>query len=77
MELSKVTTDGGAAWNEVFLTENNQNIATGWCGREGDLDWWFPEYALGFAVSPDDPDHVIITDLGFAHAAPEPAEGKT
>ncbi|MDM8523297.1 DUF1565 domain-containing protein [Desulfococcaceae bacterium HSG8] len=61
------TTDGGDAWNEVFLTQDNQNIATGWCGRGGDLDWWFPEYALGFAVSPDDPNRVIITDLGFAH----------
>ncbi len=61
------TTDGGNTWNDVFLTENNQNITTGWCGNRGDLDWWYPEYALGFAVSPNDSSRVIITDLGFVH----------
>jgi photosystem II stability/assembly factor-like uncharacterized protein len=61
------STDGGSSWTEVFLTENNENITTGWCGDDGDQDWWFPEYALGFAVSPNDPTRAIITDLGFAH----------
>ena len=61
------TTNGGDTWTEVFKTDDNQNIKTGWCGDGGDTNWWYPEYALGFAVSPIDPDRVIITDLGFAH----------
>ncbi len=61
------TTDGGDSWDNVFYTENNQNIVTGWCGDGGDTQWWYPEYALGFAVSPTQPNRAIITDLGFAH----------
>ena len=61
------TADGGAHWSQVFLTTNNQNIATGWSGVGGARGWGYGEYALGFAVSPVDPNRVIITDLGFAH----------
>lgn len=61
------TTDGGNTWNSVFLTDNNQNIATGWSGSGGDEDWWYGEYVLGFSVCPNNPNRVIITDLGFAH----------
>lgn len=61
------TTDGGAHWSQVFLTTNNQNIYTGWSGTGGARSWGYGEYALGFAVSPSDPNRAIITDLGFAH----------
>jgi hypothetical protein len=61
------TTNGGTTWISVFHTENNENIITGWCGDEGDEQWWYPEYAQGFAVSPHNSNHVIITDFGFAH----------
>ncbi len=61
------TFDGGTSWDEVFLTENNQNIATGWMGDGGDLNWSWAETALGFAVSPIDPNRAILTDFGFAH----------
>lgn len=61
------TVDGGAEWELAFLTENNQNIATGWMGDGGDLEWHWAETALGFAVSPVDSNRAIITDFGFAH----------
>lgn len=61
------STDGGLNWINVFRTENNQNIRTGWSGDGGDRAWTFGEYALGFAVCRSTPDRAIITDLGFAH----------
>ena len=61
------TADGGGHWSQVFLTANNQNIYTGWSGEGGARGWGYGEYALGFAVSPTDPNRAIITDLGFAH----------
>ncbi len=61
------TTDGGTTWSSVLKTSNNQNIFTGWSGTSGDRAWSYGEYALGFAVSPSDPNYAVITDLGFAH----------
>ncbi len=61
------TTDAGATWTSVFQTTNNQNIATGWQGQGGDRGWSYGEYALGFAVAPQDSSRVVITDLGGAH----------
>lgn len=61
------STDGGASWNSVLQTSGNANIATGWAGSGGDRDWWWGEYALGFAVAPSNPERAILSDLGFAH----------
>ena len=61
------TSNGGAAWLPVFKTLMNQNISTGWCGQNGDRGWSFPEYALGLAVAPMNPDVVALTDLGCVH----------
>lgn len=61
------TVNGGDSWENVFLTDNNQNIVTGWMGDGGDLDWSWAETALGFAVSPIDANRAIVTDFGFAH----------
>jgi photosystem II stability/assembly factor-like uncharacterized protein len=61
------TTNGGDSWTEVFKTTNNQNIYTGWSGDQGDHNWSYGEYALGFAVCANNPNRAIITDLGFAH----------
>jgi len=61
------TSDGGTSWSEVFLTTNNQNIATGWSGYQGDKNWWYGEIVFGLDVAPNDPNTVIITDFGFAH----------
>ncbi len=61
------TTDGGHSWSSVLLVQNNENIATGWSGAGGAQSWDFGETAMGFAVSPSDPNRVLITDLGFAH----------
>ena len=63
------STDSGNSWSEVFKTENNTNIRTGWCGRRGDHDWWYPEYALGFAVSPADKNRLLLSDLGTVHVS--------
>lgn len=61
------STNAGASWTSVFNTNSNANIATGWCGDSGDLEWWWAESPLGFTVSPTDPDRAVITDWGFAH----------
>ena len=61
------TTSGGSNWQSVLLTNNNQNIYTGWAGRGGDRDWSYGAGALGFAVSPVDSNKVAFTDLGFSH----------
>lgn len=61
------SSNGGESWTDVFMTENNANIITGWSGDGGDEGWWFGELALGFAVSPGDSSRVMITDLGFVH----------
>jgi len=61
------TTDAGNNWSSVFRTTNNENIATGWSGDGGDRGWGYGEYALGFTVSPIDPNYAAITDLGFVH----------
>ena len=61
------TSDGGQSWLEVFLTENNENVTTGWQGDRGDRQWSYGEYALGLAVAPMDANRVLLTDLGFVH----------
>ncbi len=61
------TSDGGDNWQNVFLTENNQNIFTGYQGYQGDFDYWWGEFAEGFTVNPFDAQQAILTDLGFVH----------
>jgi photosystem II stability/assembly factor-like uncharacterized protein len=61
------TSDGGKSWERAFVTKDNGNILTGWAGEGGKQDWSWPEYALGLAVAPGDPQRVAITDLGCIH----------
>ncbi len=61
------TTDGGNNWQHVFLTDNNQNITTGWAGYQGDHHWWYPGAVLGIDVSRFNPDTIIISDMGVIH----------
>ena len=65
------TVNGGNSWTSVMQCTGNANVATGWSGDDsGNWNWkkWsYGECALGFAVSPVDPNRVIITDLGFMH----------
>jgi len=61
------TTDGGTTWSDVFLTINNENIATGWSGNKGDYDFWWGGIALGLTVCKSNPDIVIVTDYGYCH----------
>lgn len=61
------TIDGGLHWQSVFLTTNNQNIATGWSGAGGDRTWGYGEIVFGLGVSPLDSNKVAFTDYGFTH----------
>ena len=61
------TTNAGTSWSQVFLTTNNQNIYTGYCGYQGDYTWGWAECPMGFAVAPNDPNKVMMTDFGFTH----------
>ncbi|MHC5112135.1 MAG: dockerin type I domain-containing protein [Planctomycetota bacterium] len=63
------STNGGASWDSMFHTEGNQNISTGWCGDGGNVNWWWAEMALGFAVAPNNPDRLVMTDFGFVHVS--------
>lgn len=61
------TTNGGTNWSAVFLTNNNENIYTGYQGDNGDEGWYYDEFAEGFDVSSTDNNVAIITGLGFPH----------
>jgi photosystem II stability/assembly factor-like uncharacterized protein len=61
------TTNAGNNWSQVFLTTNNQNIYTGYCGYQGDYSWGWAECPMGFTVSPNDANRVMMTDYGFCH----------
>ncbi len=61
------TTNGGANWSAVFLTNNNENIYTGYQGDNGDEGWYYDEFAEGFDVASTDNNVAIITGLGFPH----------
>lgn len=62
------STDAATNWTAVFDGVHNRNIQTGWEGCKGDLDWYWGGGALGFAVSPADPDCAVFSDWGFVHA---------
>jgi len=59
--------DGGANWENAFDYENNGAIETGYMGDGGILDWQWSENAMGFAVSPTNPNIAVITDFSFLH----------
>ena len=61
------STNAGSNWTSVFLTNNNQNIQTGWMGYGGDRDWGYGEYADGFTVSATDSTKLMLTDMGAAY----------
>lgn len=61
------TTDAGNNWNKVFLTNNNQNIRTGWSGQGGDRPWGYGESCFGITVAPNNANKVLFGDFGFVH----------
>ncbi len=61
------STTGGDTWTSVFLTTNNQNVATGWEGHQGDRGWTYGGGAVGFAVATTNPNRAAFTDYGFVH----------
>lgn len=65
--LVRKTTDKGNSWADVFNSNNNKNIATGWSGQGGDRAWSYGEVALGFTVCANNSDKLIFTDFGYVH----------
>ena len=61
------TTNGGDVWQSIFLTQNNQNIITGWSGYRGDRDWPYSEFLFGLAVHATDANRLACSDYGFVH----------
>ena len=61
------TTNGGTSWSAVLLTNNNENIYTGYQGDNGDEGWYYDEFAEGFDVSSTNANVAVITGLGFPH----------
>ncbi len=57
----------GGSWAHVFLTNNNQNIYTGWAGSGGDHGWSFPEAPFGFTVDLLDASTLMMSDYSCAH----------
>ncbi len=69
------STNGGTIWTSVLQTESNGNVATGWMGDGGDLEWYWGEVALGFAVCPNNSAKLIVTDYGFVHVSANGGQG--
>lgn len=62
------TVDGGSNWQNVIVVDGTQNLATGWCGHQGDRDYTYDAYYVGFAVCPVDARRAALTGYGFVHA---------
>ncbi|MDB5283879.1 MAG: BNR/Asp-box repeat protein, partial [Bacteroidota bacterium] len=58
---------GGGNWQEVFLTDTNKNVYTGWAGAHGDHQWSFPEAPFGFEVCKNDSRIVTFGDYSCSH----------
>lgn len=61
------TTDAGATWTHVFLSNNNQNVITGHAGYQGDKQWSYGETCFGITVAPLNANKVIFGDFGYVH----------
>lgn len=61
------TTNAGTSWSNTILTNNNQNVSTGWSGDGGDRGWGYGECAFGIDVCNTNPNYAIIGDFGFPH----------
>ncbi len=61
------TSNAGTTWSHVFLTTNNQNIATSWSGQGGDHGWSFPECPFGVSVARNNSNKVIFGDFSCVH----------
>lgn len=61
------STNAGGQWANTFLTDNNQNINTGWSGQGGDRGWSYGECPFGFDVAANDANRLVFGDYGFVH----------
>ena len=57
----------GTTWDKIFMTTNNENIETGWCGEDGDKVWSWAETCFGLAVAPDNSNKVVFGDYSYVH----------
>ncbi len=71
------TCNGGENWQHVFLTDNNQNITTGWAGYQGDHHWWYPGAVLGIDVARFNADTIIFSDMGVIHKSADGGQSWT
>lgn len=63
----KKTNNAGSVWNNVFLTNNNQNIATGNAGQGGHNNWGWVESFFGLDVAATNSNKAVLTDWGYVH----------
>lgn len=70
------STNAGRSWRNIFQTNGNNNIQTGYAGSNGDLpyDWSWNATALAFAVNSADPDQIMVSDYSFAHISDDGGE---
>ncbi|MEK7256954.1 MAG: sialidase family protein, partial [Bacteroidota bacterium] len=61
------STDGGTTWTNTFLTQNNQNIATGYGAETGIFSFYNTGGFLGFDVADNDPNVLLATNYGMPH----------
>lgn len=59
--------NGGDLWQLALTPDNNANLQTGWCGWQGDRDYTYDAYYVGFAVSPLEARRAALTGYGFLH----------
>jgi hypothetical protein len=59
------STNGGQSWTHMLNLTSNQNMITGWCGWQGDINWGWSGSLFGLAVCLRNANRVLFTDWGF------------
>ena len=51
--------NGGNSWSHTFFTAGNQNIATGWQGEYGHIEFFSGPYFNGLTIDKNNPDRIL------------------